>query len=125
MNPPIPDDGHTVDDLIPFGWAPGKYWFRSCRICASGFVGDKRCRCCRPCAVKALEVERAKPVPVLRTEFWWITSQAWSLIEPVPAQVTFKDGIASEVRALGQDEWFCPEHCTLIERALPPSLVTS
>lgn len=123
MNPPVPDDGYTVADLIPFGWAPGNYWFRACRDCGDEYTGDKRCRRCRPCAVKAFEVERAEPVPILHTEFWWITSKAWGLPEPIPARVTFKDGTAAEIRALGEDEWFGPGDCTLVERMSPPATV--
>ncbi|MFJ7441108.1 hypothetical protein ACIQW5_26020 [Methylorubrum thiocyanatum] len=53
-------------------------------------------------------------------EFWWVTSTAWNLPEPTPAHVSFTDGVACEVRVLGQEEWFASEHCTLIERiALP------
>ena len=101
LREPIPDDGHSVEDLVPFGWAPGKYFYRACPDCGEGFTAERRSQRCRPCAVKALEAKKAKPVPVVRHEFWWITSPGWSLPERVPAQVTFKDGIASEVRAPG------------------------
>ncbi len=61
MSAPIPDDGYSTGDLVPFGWAPGRYFCRACRDCGEGYSGDKRCRRCRACAVKALEAERAKP----------------------------------------------------------------
>ncbi|SFU50280.1 MULTISPECIES: hypothetical protein [unclassified Methylobacterium] len=60
IDEPIPDDGHTVADLIPFGWAPGKY-IGGCRDCHEVFTGDKWSRRCRACAVKALEAYRARP----------------------------------------------------------------
>ncbi|ACB24646.1 MULTISPECIES: hypothetical protein [Methylobacterium] len=59
--PPIADDGIAAEDLRPFGWAPGKYT-GPCRTCGGQHWDcDKRARSCRPCAVKALEAERAKP----------------------------------------------------------------
>ena len=61
MNAPIPDDGNTVDDLVPFGWAPGQYFCRACSDCGEGYCGDKRCRRCRACAVKAMEAYRNRP----------------------------------------------------------------
>ncbi|MGU3476918.1 hypothetical protein [Methylobacterium sp. D48H] len=60
IDEPIPDDGHTVADLIPFGWAPGKY-MGGCRDCHEVFTGDKRSRRCRACAVKALDAYRTRP----------------------------------------------------------------
>lgn len=58
---PIPDDGHTVEDLVPFGWAPGKYIYRACVDCGESFLAEKRSRRCRACAVKALEAHRTRP----------------------------------------------------------------
>lgn len=59
LNELIPDDGYTVDDLHPFGWAPGEY-MGSCRTCGDRRIAAKRAPCCRPCAVKAFEAERAE-----------------------------------------------------------------
>lgn len=61
MNTPIPDDGNSVDDVRPFGWAPGEYFCRACSDCGEGYCGDKRCRRCRACAVKAMEAYRNRP----------------------------------------------------------------
>ncbi|WP_147018185.1 hypothetical protein [Methylorubrum extorquens] len=61
MSAPIPDDGYSTGDLVPYSWAPGGYFCRACPDCGEGYSGDKRCRRCRACAVKALEAERAKP----------------------------------------------------------------
>ncbi len=61
VDQPIPDDGHTVEDLVSFGWAPGQYFHRTCRACGEAFTGDKRASRCRACAVKALEAYRTRP----------------------------------------------------------------
>lgn len=55
-----PDDGYTVEDLVPHGWAPGGY-VGPCRECQGHFVGAKRSRRCRPCAVEALVAHRDRP----------------------------------------------------------------
>lgn len=55
-----PDDGYSVEDLVPHGWAPGGY-LGHCQDCEEVFVGDKRCRRCRACAIKALEAYRNRP----------------------------------------------------------------
>ncbi|MGE8128484.1 hypothetical protein ACQKQD_16035 [Methylobacterium sp. NPDC080182] len=55
-----PDDGYTVEDLVPHGWAPGEY-VGPCRECSEVFVAAKRSRRCRPCAVKSLEAYRNRP----------------------------------------------------------------
>lgn len=62
MGPPIPDDGISAEQLRPYGWAPGKYVSFGCPKCGERHYDcDKRARSCRPCAVKALEAEQAKP----------------------------------------------------------------
>lgn len=69
--PAPPDDGITVEELRPHGWAPGKYICYSCPKCGEQFGDcDKRSRKCRPCAVasfKAVQAVRAKaPLPAAR-----------------------------------------------------------
>ncbi|MCJ2040963.1 hypothetical protein MKK55_18710 [Methylobacterium sp. J-059] len=55
-----PDDGYSIEDLRGHGWAPGGY-LGHCQDCVEVFVGDKRCRRCRPCAIKSLEAYRNRP----------------------------------------------------------------
>lgn len=40
------------EDLIPFGAAPGGYFF-PCRYCEKDAIGAKRSWRCEPCAIKA------------------------------------------------------------------------
>jgi hypothetical protein len=54
------DDGYTVEDLVPHGWAPGGY-LGPCRDCGETFVAAKRSWRCRPCAVEALVAYRNRP----------------------------------------------------------------
>jgi len=54
------DDGCSVEDLVPFGWAPGGH-LHHCKECVVIFVGDKRSRRSRTCAVKAMEAYRNRP----------------------------------------------------------------
>jgi len=55
-----PDDGYTMEDLVPHGWAPGGY-VGPCRECGEAFVAAKRSWRCRPCAVRSLEAYRNRP----------------------------------------------------------------
>ncbi|GJD43198.1 hypothetical protein AFCDBAGC_1045 [Methylobacterium cerastii] len=112
------DDGYTADDLQPHGWSPGGY-VGTCKVCGGRAFGAKRVRCCRSCAVRALEAERAKPPVVERREFWWITSERWGHPNQTPAEIIFRDDVASQVFAVGADEIYRAEDCVLIERVLP------
>ncbi|TXN51045.1 hypothetical protein FV227_09535 [Methylobacterium sp. WL119] len=113
------DDGYTADDLQPHGWSPGGY-VGTCKVCGGRAFGAKRVRCCRSCAVRALEAERAKPPVVERREFWWITSERWGHPNQTPAEIIFRDDVASQVFAVGADEIYRAEDCVLIERMIPP-----
>jgi hypothetical protein len=37
--------------LVPYGWAPGGYWMRSCPGCGEEYDGAKRCSRCQKCAL--------------------------------------------------------------------------
>lgn len=68
--PAPPDDGITLEELRPHGWAPGKYTGR-CQKCSERYWDAvKRSRKCRPCAVasfKAVQAVRAgAPLPADR-----------------------------------------------------------
>lgn len=69
--PPPPEDGITVEELRPHGWAPGKYLCRACSKCGEQFGdADKRSRKCRPCAVasfKAVQAVRGEARPLAET----------------------------------------------------------
>jgi len=54
-----PDDGYSIEELAPHGWEPGKY-MSTCRVCREAAIGRKRFWRCCPCAVKALQAERAE-----------------------------------------------------------------
>ncbi|TXM92632.1 hypothetical protein [Methylobacterium sp. WL116] len=91
---PIPDDGITFEQLRPHGWAPGKYC-APCRTCReTHWDCDKRARSCRPCAVKALKAERAKP-----------PASAQTGPEPTDAQVVaFGDAFYGNLTQWGYSE---------------------
>ncbi|HNC58759.1 MAG TPA: hypothetical protein PLP33_25255 [Leptospiraceae bacterium] len=42
-----------IDELIPYGYAPGLYYIPKCKVCELQFSGDKRATVCKGCAEKA------------------------------------------------------------------------
>lgn len=57
-----------------------------------------------------------------RREWWWITSEAWKVSEPVIALVSYLNDAPWMVEAAGGEEVWAAEHCKLIERILPPGM---